>query len=139
MPKLEEKDRRSGWGVAPSSRHLWVGNLSPHVSQNSLYEHFLRFGDIENIAYTPGRSYAFVNYKKEEDAVIALRGLQGFIIAGNPLRVEFAKGVSDENPCLRTIFFSLRFCGTHVFASHVLVCAHVYLTKLTKKSSIKIY
>ncbi|XP_042440022.1 flowering time control protein FPA-like isoform X1 [Zingiber officinale] len=92
MPRLEEKDRRSGWGVAPSSRHLWVGNLSPHVSQNSLYEHFLRFGDIENITYTPGRSYAFVNYKKEEDAVIASKGLQGFIMAGNPLRVEFAKG-----------------------------------------------
>nr|XP_018684802.1 PREDICTED: flowering time control protein FPA isoform X1 [Musa acuminata subsp. malaccensis]XP_018684803.1 PREDICTED: flowering time control protein FPA isoform X1 [Musa acuminata subsp. malaccensis]XP_018684804.1 PREDICTED: flowering time control protein FPA isoform X1 [Musa acuminata subsp. malaccensis] len=90
--RLEEKERRTGWGVAPPSRHLWVGNLSSHVTQNTLYEHFLRFGDIENIAYMPGRSYAFVNYKKEEDAVIALRGLQGSIVAGNSLRVEFAKG-----------------------------------------------
>lgn len=97
--RLEEKERRTGWGVAPPSRHLWVGNLSSHVTQNTLYEHFLRFGDIENIAYMPGRSYAFVNYKKEEDAVIALRGLQGSIVAGNSLRVEFAKGVSHENPC----------------------------------------
>ncbi|XP_074583093.1 uncharacterized protein LOC141839280 [Curcuma longa] len=96
MPRLEEKGRRSGWDVAPPSRHLWVGNLSRRVSQNNLYEHFLRFGDIDNIAYTPGRSYAFVNYKKEDDAIIAFKGLQGCIVAGSPLRIEFAKEDRDS-------------------------------------------
>ncbi|KAG1364284.1 flowering time control protein FPA [Cocos nucifera] len=91
-PRSEEKERRTGWGVAPPSRHLWVGNLGPHVTRSTLLEHFLRFGEIENIAYIPGRSYAFVDYKKEEDAVIALRGLQGFNIDGMPLKIEFAKG-----------------------------------------------
>ncbi|XP_010942508.1 uncharacterized protein [Elaeis guineensis] len=91
-PRFEEKERRTGWGVAPPSRHLWVGNLGPHVTQSTLSEHFLRFGEIENITHIPGRNYAFVDYKKEDDAVIALRGLQGFNIAGMPLRIEFAKG-----------------------------------------------
>ncbi|XP_072962273.1 flowering time control protein FPA [Typha angustifolia] len=90
--RFEEKERRSGWGVAPPSRRLWVGNLSQHASQNSLLEQFLRFGDVENISHVPGRSYAFVNFKKEEDAIIALKGLQGFNVAGMPLRIEFAKG-----------------------------------------------
>nr|XP_010928998.1 flowering time control protein FPA isoform X2 [Elaeis guineensis] len=91
-PRSEEKERRTGWGVAPPSRHLWVGNLGPQATRSTLLEHFLRFGEIENIAYIPGRSYAFVDYKKEEDAVIALRGLQGFKFDGMPLRIEFAKG-----------------------------------------------
>ncbi|KAJ0988180.1 hypothetical protein J5N97_006536 [Dioscorea zingiberensis] len=90
--RFEEKGRPSGWGVAPPSRHLWVGNLSPEVSPNVLSEQFLRFGDLEDIAYVPGRSYAFVNYMKKDDAALAMRSLQGIIIEGMPLRIEFAKG-----------------------------------------------
>ncbi|ONK68115.1 uncharacterized protein A4U43_C05F7600 [Asparagus officinalis] len=91
-PRFEERERRSGWGIAPPSRSLWVGNLSTHVTQNVLSEHFLRFGDLDNISYIPGKSFAFVNYKREEDAIIAMRSLQGFNLAGMPLKIEFAKG-----------------------------------------------
>ncbi|XP_020583337.1 flowering time control protein FPA [Phalaenopsis equestris] len=91
-PRYGERERRSGWGVAPPSRKLWVGNLSSHITENILSEQFLRFGDIESIAYLPGRSYAYVNFKKEEDAVLAVRALHGSNIAGMPLRIEFAKG-----------------------------------------------
>lgn len=112
--RFEEKERRSGWGVAPPSRHLWVGNLSHHVTKSALFEQFLRFGDIDNISYVPGRNFAFVNYRKQEDAIIAMRGLQGFSIAGMPLRIEFAKGVSHVNLCLfplsRAFVFSVYTC-----------------------------
>lgn len=91
-PRYGERERRSGWGVAPPSRKLWVGNLSSHITESVLSEQFFRFGDIESIAYIPGRSYAYVNFKKEEDAVIALRALHGSNVAGVPLRIEFAKG-----------------------------------------------
>lgn len=74
----------------------------------------MRFGDIEDIAYTPGRSYAFVNYKKEEDAVIAFRGLQSYIVAGNPIRIEFTMGFSVKNYLL-TICFRLQ-----IFSSRAL-------------------
>ncbi|PKA55832.1 Flowering time control protein FPA [Apostasia shenzhenica] len=94
-PRVEERGRRSGWGVAPPSRNLWVGNLSSHVTKNGLFEQFVRFGDIESIAFLPGRSYAFVNFKREDDAVLALRGLQGLNVTGMPLRIEFAKGDED--------------------------------------------
>lgn len=95
-PRYGERDRRSGWDVAPPSRKLWVGNLGPRISENVLSELFLRFGDIENIAYVPGRNFAYVNFKKAEDAVLALRGLHGSSVAGTTLRVEFAKG-EDEH------------------------------------------
>nr|CAD1839317.1 unnamed protein product [Ananas comosus var. bracteatus] len=103
-PRFVEKEQQqqqqhrksSGWGIAPPSRHLWVGNLSSHVTERMLSEQFLRFGDLEKIGYVPGRSYAFVDYRKVEDAVIAMRGLQGSNLAGMLIRIEFAKGVSLE-------------------------------------------
>ncbi|OVA12322.1 RNA recognition motif domain [Macleaya cordata] len=88
--RSEEKSQY-GRNSNPPSRHLWVGNLSHHISESILSEHFLRFGELESIAFQPGRSYAFVNFRKDEDALIAVRALQGFVLAGFPLKIEFAK------------------------------------------------
>lgn len=98
-PKSEEKGGQVGFERigAPPSRHLWIGNLSIHMTQALLYDTFIRFGDIDNVIFIQGRSYAFVNYRNEEDAVVANRMLQGFVVSGLPLRVEFQKGVSCVN------------------------------------------
>lgn len=84
----------SGQSGVPPSRHLWVGNLSHSISEGDLVRPFLRFGELESVAFQPGRSYAFVNFKIEEGAIAALKALQGFPLAGSPLRIEFAKVVS---------------------------------------------
>ncbi|RDX62636.1 Flowering time control protein FPA, partial [Mucuna pruriens] len=82
------RDNRSN---NPPSRHLWVGNLSHNIVEEELVHHFLRFGSLANVAFQPGRSYAFINFRRDEDAIDAMRALQGFPLAGNPLRIEFAK------------------------------------------------
>ena len=79
---------------APPSRHLWVGNLAHDLLESELTQHFLHFGDLESVAFHPGRSYAFLNFVSEDDAIDAFKALQGFPVAGNPLRIEFAKAVS---------------------------------------------
>ncbi|GJN34250.1 hypothetical protein PR202_gb22897 [Eleusine coracana subsp. coracana] len=84
--------RASGWGVAPPSRHLWVGGLAPGVTASDLLELFLRCGDVEDIARDPGRSFAFVSFLREEDAIAAMRELQGTRLGGAPVRIEFSKG-----------------------------------------------
>ncbi|OEL17820.1 Flowering time control protein FPA [Dichanthelium oligosanthes] len=84
--------RASGWGVAPPSRHLWVGGLAPGVTASDLSELFLRCGDVEGIARDPGRNFAFVSFRREGDAVAAVRELQGARLAGAPVRIEFSKG-----------------------------------------------
>ncbi|KAL6592404.1 hypothetical protein ACP70R_049457 [Stipagrostis hirtigluma subsp. patula] len=84
--------RASGWGVAPPSRHLWVGGLAPGVTASDLSELFLRCGEVEGIARDPGRSFAFVSFLREEDAVAAVRELQGVRLGGAPVRIEFSKG-----------------------------------------------
>ncbi|XP_007049464.2 PREDICTED: flowering time control protein FPA [Theobroma cacao] len=80
-----------GRSNAPPSRHLWLGNLSHSILEPDLTDHFLQFGELESVAFQPGRSYAFINFKNEEDAISAMKALQGFPVAGNPLRIEFAK------------------------------------------------
>ncbi|XP_021853304.2 uncharacterized protein [Spinacia oleracea] len=92
------EESKSGRGKNPPSRHLWVGNLSNHIDQSTLTDEFIRFGDLENIAYHPGRSYAFVNFIREDDAIAALNSLQGFSLGGMPLRIEFAKSDKSSAP-----------------------------------------
>ncbi|KAJ4982338.1 hypothetical protein NE237_033175 [Protea cynaroides] len=89
-PRFEEKGYR-GRNTNPPSRCLWVGNLSQHLTKKALAEQFLRFGELENVVFQPGRSYAFITFRNEEDAVVAMRGLQGFVVSGMPLKIEFAK------------------------------------------------
>lgn len=75
----------------PPSRHLWIGNLSHSIQEHELTNHFLQFGELETVAFQPGRSYAFLNFKRDDDAFAAINELQGFSIAGNPIRIEFTK------------------------------------------------
>lgn len=112
------EESKSGRGKNPPSRHLWVGNLSNHIDQSTLTDEFIRFGDLENIAYHPGRSYAFVNFIREDDAIAALNSLQGFSLGGMPLRIEFAKSVS--------FFFCLPFIVFVIIL--VILCQHLYVT-----------
>lgn len=109
-PSRSEERSHHGRSSAPPSRHLWVGNLSHNLSERTLKEHFLRFGELESLAFQPGRSYAFVNYKHDEEAFAAIRALQGFFVAGNSLKIEFAKGVSPANLWLLSLLVYLMFC-----------------------------
>ncbi|KAF2284728.1 hypothetical protein GH714_029602 [Hevea brasiliensis] len=81
-------------GNNPPSRHLWVGNLSHSLVENELTDHFLQYGELDTVAFQAGRSYAFINFKREDDAIVAMKDLQGFPLAGNPLRIEFAKALN---------------------------------------------
>ncbi|MED6185444.1 hypothetical protein PIB30_057153 [Stylosanthes scabra] len=92
----EDKDsggvgRGNSSGKNPPSRHLWVGNLSHNIVEDDLAHHFSKFGPLETIAFQPGRCYAFINFKRDQDAIDAMRALQSFPLAGNTLRIEFAK------------------------------------------------
>ncbi|KAL6975523.1 hypothetical protein U1Q18_024319 [Sarracenia purpurea var. burkii] len=89
-PRSEEKSHHGRSNARPS-RHLWVGNLSHDMDEHTLADHFLQFGDLESVSFQSGRSYAFINFKNEEDAFAAVRALQGFVVAGSALRIEFAK------------------------------------------------
>jgi hypothetical protein len=93
--------------------------------EEDLTRHFLKFGDVESVAFQPGRSYAFINFKREDDAIAAMDALQGFPVAGNPLRVEFTKAVS----CFLLDAFSYLCCN---YALCMCICMCVYVTSLSE-------
>ena len=107
----------------PPSRHLWIGNLSHSIQEHELTNHFLQFGELETVAFQPGRSYAFLNFKRDDDAFAAINELQGFSIAGNPIRIEFTKAVSPApTSCL---VLSVTFLDL-LFFSRIIVYLSMY-------------
>ncbi|KDP45161.1 hypothetical protein JCGZ_15026 [Jatropha curcas] len=96
--RFEDINSNNKRGNNPPSRHLWVGNLSHSIMESDLTDQFLQFGELDSVAFQPGRSYAFINFKNEDDAIAAIKSLQGFPLASNPLRIEFAKAEKSSAP-----------------------------------------
>ncbi|GMH28568.1 hypothetical protein Nepgr_030411 [Nepenthes gracilis] len=80
---------RSDVSAIPSS-NLWVGNLSNDVTDSDLMAVFGKLDAVDSIMHS-SRNYAFIYFKRIEDAIIARDALQGYVIKGNPIRIEFAK------------------------------------------------
>ncbi|KAJ7786274.1 hypothetical protein B0H16DRAFT_1657636 [Mycena metata] len=73
---------------------LYVGSLHFNLTESDIKQVFEPFGDLEFVDLhkdpTTGRSkgYAFVQYKRGEDAKMALEQMEGFELAGRTLRVN---------------------------------------------------
>ncbi|KAK4424996.1 Flowering time control protein FPA [Sesamum alatum] len=80
----------------PPSNNLWIGNLSPDVSNTELKALFEKHGKVDSVISYPSRNYAFIYFKEIDGAASAKQGLQGQVLRGNPLRIEFAK---PAKPC----------------------------------------
>ncbi|KAJ7125611.1 hypothetical protein C8R43DRAFT_1029577 [Mycena crocata] len=73
---------------------LYVGSLHFNLTESDIKQVFEPFGDLEFVDLhkdpMTGRSkgYAFVQYKRAEDAKMALEQMEGFELAGRTLRVN---------------------------------------------------
>lgn len=122
-PSRSEDKPYHGRGNNRPSRHLWVGNLPHNLAESDVAHYFLHFGELESVAFQPGRSYAFINYINEEDAFAAIKELQGFVIEGNPLKIEFAmKAVSFVHLILTFLWYCVdAFYFVHIYCFPVLL------------------
>jgi hypothetical protein len=68
---------------------LWVGNVQQTVSQEDLQDMFSRYGKLQSIRILPEKFCAFVNYVSKDCAGRAMQGLQGQVLAGQPLLIKF--------------------------------------------------
>ncbi|XP_022761621.1 flowering time control protein FPA-like isoform X2 [Durio zibethinus] len=78
------------------SNNLWVGNLSGETVDSDLMELFNKYGVLDSVATYSSRSFAFVFFKRVEDAKAAKEGLQGATLHGNQIKIEFAR---PAKPC----------------------------------------
>lgn len=96
-PQLSSNRMTRGHGVgdgpeAPSN-NLWVGNLSADTNDGDLMDLFIKYGALDSVRTYSSRNFAFVYFKRVEDAKAAKDALQGTSFRGNALKIEFARPV----------------------------------------------
>ncbi|XP_053885494.1 tetratricopeptide repeat protein 31 isoform X1 [Malaclemys terrapin pileata] len=87
--------RASGRETPASTRHpvatahqarewyaVWVGNVTPRITQKLLRSCFEGFGPIHSVRMLPEKYCAFINYTKKEAAEAAYAALQGAEVEG---------------------------------------------------------
>nr|XP_043610767.1 flowering time control protein FPA-like [Erigeron canadensis]XP_043610768.1 flowering time control protein FPA-like [Erigeron canadensis] len=78
------------------SNNLWVGSLAGDVTETELRKLFEKHGGVDSVCCYPSRNYAFVYLNNADDAKKARDNLQGVVVHGIPLKIEFAK---PAKPC----------------------------------------
>lgn len=83
---------------------LYVGSLHFNLTESDIKQVFEPFGELDfvDLHKEPGtgrsKGYAFVQYKKIEDAKMALEQMEGFELAGRTLRVNTVHEKSTTSP-----------------------------------------
>ncbi|KAG8864283.1 hypothetical protein FRB96_006104 [Tulasnella sp. 330] len=96
MSAIESYDGSGADGM-PRRAHLYVGNLSPRVTEYMLTEIFAVAGPVQNVKIIPDRNYqhgglnyGFVEYMDMRSAETALQTLNGRKIFDTEIRVNWA-------------------------------------------------
>ncbi|XP_074563391.1 flowering time control protein FPA-like isoform X2 [Curcuma longa] len=74
-----------------ASNTLWVGKLSAETTDSDLMSIFSKHGALDCTTMRPARNYTFVYFRQDEEAKAAKEALQGYVIHGSAIRIEFAK------------------------------------------------
>ncbi|KAM6441147.1 tetratricopeptide repeat protein 31 isoform 2-T2 [Liasis olivaceus] len=77
---------------------VWVGNLTPQITQPVLLRYFQPFGPIDSIRRLPRKFCAFVNYTCKEAAEAACTALQGAEVEGCKLVLQLKHPVHATAP-----------------------------------------
>lgn len=94
--------RATGGDAATGQHCLFVGNLSPDVTDEQLAAAFAQFGSVTSAkcAKDPAtgktQGFAFVNFKEKPDAESAMESMNGQVLNNRALRVDWAKGKTGE-------------------------------------------
>ncbi|XP_055382728.1 heterogeneous nuclear ribonucleoprotein R isoform X3 [Condylostylus longicornis] len=73
---------------------LYVRNLTQDISEEKLKEQFENFGKVERVKKI--KDYAFVHFEDRDNAVIAMRNLNGKEVGNSNIEVSLAKPPSDK-------------------------------------------
>ena len=79
---LKDKFNNQVNNADSSSTSLWIGNVDPNVTEETLNEMFSAYGHLSNVRCLPEKYCAFVNFRLKEDANKAMQGLQVKIFNG---------------------------------------------------------
>eukprot|EP01127_Copromyxa_protea_P012876 TRINITY_DN338_c0_g1_i2.p1 TRINITY_DN338_c0_g1~~TRINITY_DN338_c0_g1_i2.p1 ORF type:complete len:559 (-),score=121.77 TRINITY_DN338_c0_g1_i2:711-2387(-) len=94
---------KMGWGKPdekdegpPPCKNLWLGNIGPNTTEFEIERLFQQFSPIERIRVLPAKSCAFVTFGSLDAALEAKRKMQGAMLDGRPIKINFGKA-GDNN------------------------------------------
>lgn len=97
----------SGNEEQPANKTLYCKNLNDKVNKKDLkillFELFIQFGIIDKITIRGGSSYrgqAFILFQDLNSAIDAKNSINGMIVLGKSIHIEYAKENSILNPGL---------------------------------------
>lgn len=125
-PPPSKFNRGYGEEMESPSNNLWVGNLTSDTTDADLMELFAKYGALDSVTTYSSRSFAFLYFKRVEDAKAAKDALQGTTVRGNPIKIEFARPV-----CSNFFDLILMICGFLYLYNNlldiVLLCDYFFL------------
>jgi RNA recognition motif-containing protein len=80
---------------------IFVGHLSPSVTETELQDAFAAFGTVESVAVIKdkftgeGRGFGFVEMPNNTEAAAAIAGLDEHQVGGQAIRVNEARAKTD--------------------------------------------
>lgn len=77
--------------AAKPSKYLWVSGLSRTLTKEQIIAEFMKFGHVEEFKFVRERSCAIVDYSKVEDAMSAVKYLNGRQLGNDSIRVDFLR------------------------------------------------
>ncbi|KAI0282383.1 hypothetical protein BGY98DRAFT_955600 [Russula aff. rugulosa BPL654] len=75
----------------PYNTTVFVGGLSPLISEETLKTFFAPFGDIHYVKVPVGKHCGFVQFVRKADAERAIEKMQGFPIGGSRIRLSWGR------------------------------------------------
>lgn len=75
----------------PYNTTVFVGGLSPLISEETLRTFFAPFGDIHYVKVPVGKHCGFVQFVRKADAERAIEKMQGFPIGGSKIRLSWGR------------------------------------------------
>ncbi|KAF8180161.1 RNA-binding protein Csx1 [Pholiota molesta] len=75
----------------PYNTTVFVGGLSPLISEETLRTFFVPFGDIHYVKVPVGKHCGFVQFVRKADAEMAIEKMQGFPIGGSRIRLSWGR------------------------------------------------
>ncbi|TFY83115.1 hypothetical protein EWM64_g894 [Hericium alpestre] len=80
----------------PYNTTVFVGGLSPLISEDTLRTFFAPFGDIHYVKVPVGKHCGFVQFVRKADAERAIEKMQGFPIGGSRIRLSWGRNKAAQ-------------------------------------------
>lgn len=88
-------------------RYLWVGGISASVTKEELEKEFSKYGKMEDFVFLPNRNSAMVDYATLEDAISAHKSLNGKVLGGEELCVDYQRSQPSRRVCIFYYYMGL--------------------------------